>query len=132
GAKTNKKPSQILRSSPCLSQLEKDRSQTAERYKSTMRNINLGGGIVVAAIVIVVVALLLMVDVNRYRGAVQAQLERQLSRSVKLGRMTLGILPLRFTVEDTVIAADPSVSSEAPSIRAESLELRVRLSLLFD
>ena len=96
-----------------------------------MRKINLGVGIVVAAIVIVVVALLLLVDVNRYRGAVQAQLERQLSRSVKLGRMTLGILPLRFTVEDTVIAEDPSFSSEAPFIRAEKLETRVSLSSLF-
>ena len=96
-----------------------------------MRKIIIGLGIGIAAIVVVLAALLLLVDVNRYRGTVQAQLERQLGRSVKLGRMTLGILPLRFQVEDPVIAEDPSFSSEAPFIRAEKLDTRVSLSSLF-
>jgi len=96
-----------------------------------MRKIIIGLGIGITAIVVVLAALLLLVDVNRYRGTVQAQLERQLGRSVKLGRMTLGILPLRFQVEDPVIAEDPSFSSEAPFIRAEKLDTRVSLSSLF-
>src|SRR5438093_5494573 len=96
-----------------------------------MRKIIIGLGIGIAAIVVVLAALLLLVDVNRYRGTVQAQLERQLGRSVKLGRLTLGILPLRFQVEDPVIAEDPSFSSEAPFIRAEKLDTRVSLSSLF-
>src|SRR5207249_7268642 len=97
-AKPKEKSSQILRPSPCLSQRERDRSHTTQRYNATMRKINLGVGIVVAAIVIVVVALLLLVDVNRYRGAVHAKLVRQLCMRVNLGRMTMVIMTLRLHI----------------------------------
>ena len=69
-------------------------------------------GILIALIVVVAAAVLLLVDVNRYRGAVQAQLDRQLGRNVTLGKMSLGILPLRFQVENPVIAEDPAFAPE--------------------
>ena len=50
-----------------------------------MRKLIIGLGIGVAAIIVIAAAALFLVDVNRYRGAVQAQLERQLGRSVTLG-----------------------------------------------
>jgi uncharacterized protein involved in outer membrane biogenesis len=95
-----------------------------------MRKIVIGIGVGVAAIIVIVAAALFLIDVNRYRGAVQAQLERQLGRSVTLGQMHLGILPLRLQVENGVIAEDPSFASQSPFIHADNLDVRVGLSSL--
>ncbi|HSU89629.1 MAG TPA: AsmA family protein [Terriglobia bacterium] len=95
-----------------------------------MRKLIIGLGIGVAAIIVIAAAALFLVDVNRYRGAVQAQLERQLGRSVTLGQMHLGILPLRLQVENPVIAEDPAVASQSPFIRADKLDVRVGLASL--
>jgi AsmA protein len=95
-----------------------------------MKKIILAVGISIAVIVVVAAAAMLLIDVNRYRGPVQAQLERQLGRKVTLGRMSLGILPLRFQVENPVIAEDPGFASQAPFIRAGKLDARVSLSSL--
>jgi len=93
-----------------------------------MKKIVVGLAVAVVLVIVIGAAALLLVDVNRYRGAVQAQLERQLGRNVMLGKMTLGILPLRFQVENPVIADEPNFSSQAPFIRAEKLDVRVSLS----
>jgi len=95
-----------------------------------MRKTLIGLGIGFAAIVVIIVAALFLVDVNRYRGVVQAQLERQLGRSVTLGRMHLGFLPLRLQVENPVIAEDPALGSQSPFIRADNLDVRVGLASL--
>src|SRR6266850_6702274 len=95
-----------------------------------MKKFLVGLGILIALIVVVAAAAALLVDVNRYRGAVQAQLERQLGRSVTLGQMHLGILPLRLQVENAVIAEDPAFASQSPFIRADNLDVRVGLSSL--
>jgi uncharacterized protein involved in outer membrane biogenesis len=95
-----------------------------------MRKTIIGLGIGVAAIIVIVAAALFLVDVNRYRGAVQAQLERQLGRSVTLGKMHLGILPLRLQVENAVIAEDPAFASQTPFIRADNLDVSVGVSSL--
>ena len=95
-----------------------------------MRKVWIGLAIVLA-IGALAAAALLLVDVNRYRGAVQAQLERQIGRNVTLGRMSLGILPLRFQVENPIIAEDPNFSAQAPFIRADKLDARISLSSMF-
>jgi AsmA protein len=92
-----------------------------------MRKIAVALGIVVGLIVLALAAILFLVDVNQYRGLVQAQLERQLSRKVTLGKFTLGLLPLRFQVDEPVIAEDPSFGSQMPFVRAEKLDVRVSL-----
>src|SRR5436309_1915498 len=95
-----------------------------------MKKIVVGFAVAMILVIVVGVAALLLVDVNRYRGAVQAQLEGQLGRKVGLGKMTLGLLPLRLQVENPVIAEDPNFSSPAPFIRAEKLDARVNFSSL--
>jgi hypothetical protein len=54
-----------------------------------------------------VVALVFFVDVNEFRGTVQAQLERALGRSATLGVMRLKLFPLSINVADLVI--EPAV-----------------------
>ncbi|PYS27440.1 MAG: hypothetical protein DMG11_16460, partial [Acidobacteria bacterium] len=92
-----------------------------------MRKIALALGIVAALIVLVSTAAWLFIDPNQYRGLIQAQLEQQLARKVTLGKMSLGLLPLRFQVQDTVIAEDPSLGQRSPFIRAENLDVRISL-----
>src|SRR5262250_2739589 len=94
-----------------------------------MNKLKIVAGIVVAVIVIAVIAVWLLLDVNRYRGTIQTQLEQQLGRKVTLGRMQLGLLPLRFQVADPVIAEDPRFGS-ANFLRAENLNVQVSLPSL--
>ncbi|PYS56177.1 MAG: hypothetical protein DMG13_00745 [Acidobacteria bacterium] len=92
-----------------------------------MRKIGFILGILAAVILLTVVAVWLFVDVNQYRGLIQAQLERQLDRKVTLGKIKLGLLPLRLQVDEPVIAEDPSFGRQSPFIRAEKLDVRVSL-----
>ena len=91
------------------------------------KRIIIGLGIIVALLVVVVIGVALFVDVNQYRGLVQTQLEQQLQRKVTLGRMSLGLIPLRFQVADTVISDDPQFGGQQPFLRAGSLDVRVGL-----
>ena len=63
-----------------------------------MRRILIALGIGAAVLVLLGAAVLLLVDVNKYNGVIQSRLEQQLRRKVTLGRMSLGVVPLRFQV----------------------------------
>ena len=81
----------------------------------------------IALIVVVLGALWLLLDVNRYRPQIQTKVEEQLQRKVTLGNMTLGFFPVRFTVQDVIIAEDPSFTSSFPFTQAKQLDIRVSL-----
>src|ERR1700675_119992 len=70
-------------------------------------------------------------DVNRYHGTIQSELEKRLGRRVELGAMHLSIFPPRFQVENPAIADDSSFSSDAPFVKAQGLEVSVKLLPLF-
>jgi uncharacterized protein involved in outer membrane biogenesis len=95
-----------------------------------MRKILVIAGIIGLVVVAAIAAVVLFVDVNRYRGVLQSQLEQQLGRTVALGTMKLGLIPLRLQVEKPVIAEDPAFGKERPFVRAEKLDVRVDLSAL--
>jgi uncharacterized protein involved in outer membrane biogenesis len=95
-----------------------------------MKKIAIGLGILVAIIMVGIAAALMLVDVNKYRSTVQAQLERQLGRNVTLGMMNLGIFPLRLQVDSPVIAEDPAFESQSPFVRAQKLDASVSLGSL--
>ncbi len=92
-----------------------------------MRRIVIALGIGAAALILLLGAVLLFVDVNKYSGVIQARLEHQLRRKVTLGKMSLGILPLRFQVQNPTIADDPSFGNQSPFVQAERLDVRVSL-----
>jgi AsmA protein len=92
-----------------------------------MRKLKIVAGIVVALIVVVVVAVWLLLDVNKYRPQIQAKLEEQLQRKVTLGNMSLGLFPVRFTVQNVVIAEDPDFKSQFPFTHANQLNVSVSL-----
>jgi len=94
-----------------------------------MKKIAVVVGVIAGILVIVLAIAWFLFDVNHYRGTIQAQLEQQLGRKVTLGRMQLGLLPLRFQVADPVIAEDPRFGS-ANFLRAENLNVQVSLPSL--
>ena len=92
-----------------------------------MRRIVIALGIGAAVLVLLGAAVLLLVDVNKYNGVIQSRLEQQLRRKVTLGRMSLGVVPLRFQVLSPTIADDPAFANPSPFVQAERLDVRVAL-----
>ncbi len=92
-----------------------------------MKKIAIG---VVALIVIVIVVMLLLphiIDVNQYRGEIQAQLQSRLNRPVKLGAMSLAVFPLRVQAQDVTIGEDPRYRSNLPFADVGELDISVKL-----
>jgi uncharacterized protein involved in outer membrane biogenesis len=92
-----------------------------------MRKLKIVLGIVAALIVVAIAAVWLFLDVNKYRPLIQTRLEEQLRRKVTLGPMSLGLIPLRVTVQDVTIEEDLGFKSEFPFTQARQLDVRVRL-----
>src|SRR5688572_20669702 len=84
-------------------------------------------GVLAGLLTVGLVVVWALANPNRHREFIQAQLEKQLSRKVTLGDMSLGFLPLRFKVKDPVIAEDPSLQRKTAFVQAESLDIQVRL-----
>jgi len=87
-------------------------------------------GIAAAIILVLVVAAALIVphliDINRYHGQIQSQLEKKLGRQVSLGNMSLSLFPPSFLVENATIAEDPRFASGRPFAAADKLSVSVK------
>jgi len=87
--------------------------------------------IAIAVIVVVVIAgaaiFVATFDVNKYRGTIQAQLQQHLGRPVQLGDMHLKLFPPSITVQNLAIADDPRFSSDTPFVKANELDVSVKL-----
>src|SRR5689334_9607435 len=92
-----------------------------------IRRILLIAGIALAILVVAVAAFLLFVDVNRFRGPVQAQLQRTLGRSVTLGPMHMKLFPLAISVADVTIGEAPEFQSSSPFAKAKEVNIRAEL-----
>src|SRR5215831_10395248 len=83
--------------------------------------------IVVLLLVVVAVCLPFFIDVNQYRGQIQAELQKQLNRPVQLGSMSLSVIPLAVKVDNVSIGDDPSFHSNAPFAQVQQLDVHVKL-----
>ncbi len=68
-----------------------------------------------------------LIDVNQYRGQIQAELQKRLNRPVQLGQMSLGVFPLRVEVSNVTIGDDPSFHSNVPFAQVGQLNVSVKL-----
>src|SRR5215831_12620999 len=93
-----------------------------------MRKILIGAGVLAAVLIAGVAAVLTLVDVNQFRGPIQAELERQLQRKVTLGDMGLRLFPLAVRIDNFSVAQAPQYASSRPLLTAR--ELRVSAGLL--
>ncbi len=92
-----------------------------------MRRLFVVTGIIVVVIVALVGLFLATFNVNRYRGAIQTQLEQRLVRKVTLGDMRLNLFPPSFRVRDLSIAEDPAFAAEKPFVQTQQLDVSVKL-----
>ena len=85
--------------------------------------------VVVIAVVFVAVMFALphLIDVNQYRGQIQAQLQERLNRPVQLGAMSLGVFPLRVEVQNVIIDEDPSFRSNVPFAQVQELDVSIAM-----
>lgn len=81
--------------------------------------------ILVAIIVGILLALPHIIDVNQYRGEIQAQLQQRLDRPVQLGQLSLGVFPLRVEANNVVIGEDPSFQGALPLAEVAQLDVSV-------
>src|SRR6185369_10433061 len=85
---------------------------------------------VVLGILVVIVLLAAIVprfiDVNRYRGRIQSELEQQLNRTVTLGDMHASLLPPSITVNNAVIGEDKSFQTGRPFGTAQQLKISLK------
>src|SRR5262245_7356921 len=87
----------------------------------------IGLGVVGVFIVIAILALPNLIDVNRYRSQIEAQLEQRLERDVTLGQITLSLYPLAFRVDNATVAEDPAFSSKRPFAEASTFLVSPKL-----
>ncbi len=78
-------------------------------------------GIAVAVIVILVVLGATMLNVNRFRPRIQAELQAQLGRPVTLGELHLHLIPFSIKVDGLSIAESPAFPSSQPFATAQEV-----------
>lgn len=83
--------------------------------------------IVVAIILAVIFVLPALIDVNNYRGRIQAELQSRLGRPVALGEMHLSIVPLAFRADNVVIGEDANFRTGRPFANAQQLQVEAKL-----
>ncbi len=92
-----------------------------------MRKLAIVAVVIVVIVVVVILALPHLIDINQYRGQIQAQLQQRLNRPVQLGAMSLGVFPLRVEVKNVVIGDDPSFGSNIPFAQVGELDISIAL-----
>lgn len=76
---------------------------------------------IVAIIIICLIALPWIVNVNRYRPEIQAELQKKLNRPVTLGKLTLRVFPLSIRVNGITIGEAPQFPSSHPFATANEV-----------
>lgn len=81
-------------------------------------------GSIIGVLVLLVLALPFVVDVDRFRPRIEAQLKTSLGRDVSIGRLNLSILAGGISAQKVMIGDDPSFSKN-PFIVAKSLDIGI-------
>jgi AsmA protein len=81
---------------------------------------------VIVLLIVVIVALPFLIDVNRFKPTLEADLSSALGRKVGIGNIQLAILSGGITVDNVSIADDPAFS-RSPFVKAKQLTAGVEL-----
>src|SRR5262249_40438022 len=96
-------------------------------WRRIMRKIGIIIGATVVVAIVAAGVFAFTFDINRYHQTIQSQMQKRLGRSVTLGQMHLRLFPLRFSANDLAIADDPNFSPDAPFLKAQSMDISVKL-----
>ncbi len=91
-----------------------------------MRKLGIIAAILVALVVIIIVVVPLVLDINRYHGVVQAQLEKALGRPVTFGQMHLSLTPPSVRMDNVVIGEAPQFGS-GPFASMKAIDASIKL-----
>jgi AsmA protein len=86
-----------------------------------MRRLAIILGVVVVAIVVLLVLAVTLLNVNRFRPKIQAELESKLGRQVTLGELHLHLIPLSIKVDGLSIAESSAFPSSHPFATAKEV-----------
>jgi AsmA protein len=82
---------------------------------------------VAAVLVLAAVILFIVVDADDFRGFIETRAEESLGRDVRLGKISLSIVPVfGFQVDDVVVAARPG-EGEGDLLSVRSLRIGAKL-----
>jgi len=96
------------------------------------RKLWITAGIILALLILAVLIIPHVIDINRYHGQIQAELENKLGRQVSLGRMSFSVFPPSFEVANATVGEDPSLNTGRPFATTEKLSVHVKFwPLLF-
>src|ERR1700742_847271 len=86
-----------------------------------MRRLAIILGIAIAAVVLLLLLGAALLNVNRFRPKIQAELQSKLGRQVTLGELHLHIIPLSIKVDGLSIAEAPAFPSSHPFATAQGV-----------
>jgi len=86
-------------------------------------------GIILLVLIVVLVAAPLLIDVDRFRPAIEARLQTALGRPVEIGHLQFSLLSGGVLAQAITIGDDPSFS-RSPFLRAETLAVGVAIGPL--
>ncbi|MES1261134.1 MAG: AsmA-like C-terminal region-containing protein [Acidobacteriota bacterium] len=92
-----------------------------------MRRVLIVAGAIACLIAVSGALVYLLVDVNQFRPAIQAELQKELHRPVTLGPMSLGFFPLAIRVDDVVVGENPAYPTGRPFVTAKQIRVRAEL-----
>jgi AsmA protein len=85
----------------------------------------IAGGLA-GVVVILTITAYLLIDANRFRPTIEAQLSNSLNRKVQVGDLSLSLFSGGISARDISIADDPAFS-QAPFLSAKSVDVSVEL-----
>src|SRR5215831_1359014 len=92
-----------------------------------MRKLVIAIAAVVVLILLLIFCLPYFVDINQYRGEIQAQLQNRLHRPVQFGALSLAVFPLRVQAQNVVVGEDPRFHSKLPFAQVGEMDISVKL-----
>jgi AsmA protein len=93
---------------------------------TSMKRIGIAVGVIVVFVLLVIIALPFVLDANRFKPELEAELSKALGREVKVGDLKLAILSGSVSAADVTISDDPGFSASS-FLRAKSLNVGVEL-----
>ncbi len=86
-----------------------------------MRRVLIGVGIAVVVVIAGLFIAVSLIDVNKFRPQIEAQLQKSIHRQVTLGNMSLKIFPLAVKIDSLSISEDPAFGSGHPFATASDV-----------
>jgi AsmA protein len=97
----------------------------------SLRRVLIGIAIAIVVVIIALFVAVSLVNINKFRPQIQAELQSKLNRPVTLGEMHLHIFPLSISVDGLTIGEPGGFAANPPFVRAQEVSASASLTSLF-